>query len=185
MTTNNKLLVIGGIAVLGTALFLTTKAGLISFGREDAPQTLSSTTPASLIGQQAPDFSLNTLDNQEFRLSSKKGKTVILFGMAGWCATCIPEGRVLTKIRQEYANKGIEVIGVAFTKGDNDDFLKEFKKIGGIDIPLALDTDSVASKYQLTRLETTYIINQNGDIVYKDEQSTSYEDYKRELDKII
>ena len=136
-------------------------------------------------GQKAPDFRLTTLDGQAFRLSENKNKTVILFGMAGWCGTCIPEGRNLTRIKQEYSDKGVEIIGVAFTQGDNDEFLKEYKKVGGIDIPLALDTDNVAQKYNLTRLETTYIINNDGIVVYKDEQITSYEDYKKELDKII
>ncbi len=145
-----------------------------------APQTI-----AVKVGDTAPDFGVTTLDKEIFKLSDNKGKTVILFGMAGWCSTCIPEGRALTKIKQEYSDKGVEIIGVAFTKGDNNDFLNEYKKIGGIDIPVALDTDNVAQKYHLTKLETTYIINKDGVVVYEDEQQTSYDDYKRELDKIL
>ncbi len=181
--TNNKLLIGVLIIFIGVVLFLGNTA---SIKKTNTQSVVNTNIPSVLaIGDVAPNFSLTTLDGQLFKLSDKKGKTVILFGMAGWCSTCIPEGRVLTKIRQEYANKGIEVIGVAFTKGDNDDFLKEYKKVGGIDIPLALDTDNVAQKYNLTKLETTYIINKDGIILYKDEQSTNYEDYKRELDKII
>lgn len=183
----NKLVTIFGLILIVIALVLGIKAGYISFGNQPDAQTLSETATAkqSLIGKQAPDFKLTTLDSQEFKLSDKKDKTVILFGMAGWCGTCIPEGRNLSKIRQEYSGKGVELIGVAFTKGDNEDFLKEFRELGTVNIPLALDTDSVAEKYQLVRLETTYIINREGVIVYKDEGFTSYEDYKRELDKII
>lgn len=181
----NKLVVIGGIVFLGIALFLASKTGYISFGNQDAPQALSSTATPSLVGKQAPDFNLTTLDGNKFKLADMKRKTIILFGMAGWCATCIPEGRILTKIRQEYSDKGVEIIGVAFTKGDNEEFLKEFTQLGTINIPLALDTDNVASKYQLVRLETTYIIDKDGIIIFKDEKFTSYEDYKRELDKII
>lgn len=186
----NKLLIFGGLAFI-TLVFLSVKSGYLSFGGKDNSQTATKITTAtataqpSLIGQQAPDFNLTTLDKNTFKLSDKKRITVILFGMAGWCSTCIPEGRNLTKILKEYSDKGVEIIGVAFTKGDNDDFLKEYKKVGGIDIPLALDTDNVATKYNLTRLETTYIINKDGIITYKDEQITSYEDYKKELDKII
>lgn len=186
MRTNN-LLIFGGLAFIAL-VFLSVKSGYLSFGGKDNPQAatkITATTQPSLIGQQAPDFNLTTLDKNTFKLSDKKGKTVILFGMAGWCGTCIPEGINLTKIKQEYTDKGVEIIGVAFTKGDNNDFLKDYKKLGGIDIPLALDTDNVAQKYNLTKLETTYIINKDGKIIYKDEQITSYEDYKRELDKVI
>ena len=187
----NKLLIVGLIIGIGVILFFTVKIG----GKTDTRQsttfinsanTNSTATPEAVsIGSSAPDFSLTTLDKEGFRLSDKKGKTVILFGMAGWCGTCVPEGRALTAIKREYADKGVEIIGVAFTKGDNDDFLKEYKKIGGIDIPLALDTDNVAQKYNLTRLETTYIINKEGLIIYKDEQYTDENTYREELDKIL
>ena len=184
---NKNIFIIVAILLIGLAFFFGSKTDRILNNGQDTSQILSDTksAPAKLLNKQAPDFKLTTLDNQEFKLSNKRGETVILFGMAGWCGTCIPEGRNLTKIRQEYSGKGVEVIGVAFTKGDNEDFLKEFRELGTINIPLALDTDNVASKYQLVRLETTYIINKEGVIVYKDEGFTSYEDYKRELDKII
>ncbi|MBI2613350.1 MAG: TlpA family protein disulfide reductase [Candidatus Levybacteria bacterium] len=182
-----EFLIIGSVLLVGFAFFLSSKSGLVSNNKQESSQVLSQANPlpATLLGKQATDFKLTTLDNQEFKLNDKRGKTIILFGMAGWCGTCIPEGRALTQVRKVYAGRGVEVIGVAFTKGDNEDFLKEFRNLGTIDIPLALDTDNVASKYQLVKLETTYIINKDGVIVYKDEGFTSYEDYKRELDKII
>lgn len=185
---SKHLLIIGITVIIVIAFFLGSKITSIPANRQEvqtvASQNSSSSTSLS-IGQQAPDFSVTTLEREVFRLSDKKGKTVILFGMAGWCGTCIAEGRVLTKIKNDYANKGLEVIGVAFTKGDNEDFLKEFKRIGGIDIPLALDTDRVTQKYNLTRLETTYIINEDGAIVYKDEQNTLEETYRKELEKTL
>jgi len=172
----NKLLIGGLIISIGAIVFLNVKL---------SSKNSTTSTRTVTIGSIAPDFSLTTLDKESFKLSDKKGKAVILFGMAGWCGTCIPEGRALTRIRNEYMGKELEVIGVAFTKGDNEDFLKEFRELGTVNMPLALDTDNVASKYQLVRLETTYIINKDGVIVYKDEGFTSYEDYKREVDKII
>ncbi|MBI2617007.1 TlpA family protein disulfide reductase [Candidatus Gottesmanbacteria bacterium] len=184
---NKNIFIIATILLIGLAFFFGSKAGRVSNNKQDTSQILSDTksAPTTLLNKQAPDFKLTTLDNQEFNLSDKRSKTIILFGMAGWCGTCIPEGRALTQVRKEYASRGVEVIGVAFTKGDNEDFLKEFRNLGTIDIPLSLDTDNVASKYQLVKLETTYIINKDGVIVYKDEQFTSYDDYKRELDKIL
>lgn len=182
----NKLLIGILIAFIGLILLLYYKTG----NKPDTKQTITQSAPNETtqatvgIGKAAPDFTLTTLGKETFRLSDRKGRRVILFGMAGWCGTCIPEGRALTEIKKAYADKGVEIIGVAFTKGDNDDFLKEYKKIGGIDIPVALDTDSVAQKYNLIRLETTYIINRDGKIVYKDEVTTDEKTYREELDKI-
>ncbi len=187
---NKKILILGVILLVGLAFFFGSRINSVSTNNQETSAVSENTSPNSssastIIGKQAPDFSLTTLDGQPFKLADKKGKTVILFGMAGWCGTCIPEGRALTQIKKEYADKGVEVIGVAFTKGDNEDFLKEFRELGTIDIPLALDTDNLASKYRLVKLETTYIINKRGIITYKDEQFTPYEDYKKELDKIL
>lgn len=183
-----NLFIIGIAALIGVELFVGSKISSVPAKKQETSQIVQSNSTSStetLIGKSAPDFSVTTLERKQFRLSDNKGKIVILFGMAGWCGTCIPEGKALTKIRKEYANKGVEIIGVAFTKGDNEDFMKEYKKIGGIDIPLALDTDKVAEKYGLIRLETTYIIDKTGKVVYKDEQTTSYEEYKKALDKLI
>lgn len=142
---NIYILIVVTVLLVGLAFFFGSKIGLVSQNRQDSSQVLSQVnpTPPSLINQQAPDFQLTTLDNKEFKLSEQRGKTVILFGMAGWCGTCIPEGRALTQIRKEYEARGVEIIGVGFTKGDNENFLKEFKRLGAIDIPLALDTDNV------------------------------------------
>ena len=182
---SKRFLILGVILLVGLAFFFGSKNSFVSTSNQETSAVPENSSASTLIGKQAPDFSLTTLDGQPFKLVEKKGKTVILFGMAGWCGTCIPEGRALTQIRKEYADKGVEVIGIAFTKGDNEDFLKEFRELGTIDIPLALDSDNLASKYQLIKLETTYIINKQGIITYKDEQFTSYEDYKKELDKIL
>lgn len=187
----NKLLIGGLIIGIGVILFLNVKIG----SKIDTKQTTTlansprenstTTTQAVTIGSNAPDFTLTTLDKETFKLTDKKDKTLIIFGVAGWCGECIPEGKALTQVKKDYSDKGVEIIGVAFTKGDNNELLKQYKQVGGIDINLALDTDNVAGKYQITRLETTYIIDKNGKIVYKDEQFTSYDDYKKELDKIL
>lgn len=77
MKTNNWA-VLGGIILLGIILFLSTKTGLVSFGKQDDQQTLSNAVP-SLIGQQAPDFNLTTLDQNLIYLGG-----LILIGSAGF-----------------------------------------------------------------------------------------------------
>ncbi len=187
----DKLLIGGLIIGIVAIVLLTVKIGSKTDTKQSAILTnppnenRTTTTQAVTIGSSAPDFTLTTLDKETFKLSEKKGKTVIVFGVAGWCGECIPEGKALTQVKKDYVDKGVEIIGVAFTKGDNNDLLKQYKQVGGVDIPLALDTDNVANKYQITKLETTYIINKGGKIVYKDEQFTSYDDYKKELDQIL
>lgn len=133
----NKLLIVGLIIVIGAIVFLTTKIGSKTNIKQST--TLANSVSAA-VGSVAPDFVLTTLEKETFRLNDKKGKTVIVFGVAGWCGECIPEGKALTQIKKDYTSKGVEIIGVAFTKGDNNELLKQYKQVGGVDIPLALDT---------------------------------------------
>lgn len=184
---NSKLLIGVLITFIGAILFFNNKINNSSPSKQTDTYAVSNTnsTSSSAIGDTATDFQVTTLDSDVFRLADKKGGTVILFGVAGWCGECIPEGKALTQVKKDYTQKGVEIIGVAFTKGDNNELLKQYKQVGGIDISLALDTDNVAGKYQITRLETTYIINKDGVIVYKDEGFTSFEDYQKELDQLL
>jgi len=39
---------------------------------------------AGSIGDEATDFSVTTLEGNEFRLADKRGEVVALFFMAGW-----------------------------------------------------------------------------------------------------
>lgn len=144
-------------------------------------------TPANqpaTVGSIAPDFTLTDIEGKQYNLKSLRGKTVILFGMAGWCGECIGEGQSLTKIQQDYGDS-VQVIGVSFPPGDTKATLEQYKQVGHIDIPLAFDTDSVTQKYHLVQLDTTYIINKQGIITFKSEQSMTYEQIKQQLDKTI
>lgn len=140
--------------------------------------------PRTLMGKKAPDFTLTAIDGQQYHLHDLQGKVVVLFGMAGWCGECLPEGQALSQIQSTYQDK-VQPIGVAFTKGDNKTLLEEYKQTGKVTIPLAVDTDNVGQKYNLIQLDTTYIINKQGIVVYKSEQSMSYEQLQQQLQSLL
>lgn len=187
----NKPALIGTILLIVLVVFAF-KAGTISIGGSQTSQTaqaqnvnLASPSPAVLeVGQKAPDFRLTDVDGKVFPLKSLSGKPVILFGMASWCGECIKEGRDLTKLQQIYGDK-IQVIGIAFTSGDTTATIKQFKQIGSVNIPLALDTDNVAQKYHLVNLDSTYFIDKQGILAFKSESALSYSDIQKELGKIL
>lgn len=180
------------IILIFIAVLAAFKAGAISFGGQKNSQTaqaqnVDSAIPTHtilVVGQKAPDFTLTDVDGKVFSLNALLGKPVILFGMASWCGECIGEGQDLTKIQQSYGDK-VQIIGVAFTQGDTKDTILQFKQIGKVNIPLALDTDHVTQKYQLINLDSTYFINRLGIISYISSQGMNYQDIKEQLDKIL
>ena len=43
------------------------------------------------VGQQAPDFTLTTVDNQPFTLRDHRGQATVLNLWATWCGPCVKE----------------------------------------------------------------------------------------------
>jgi len=61
----------------------------------------------------APDFSLPQLNGQDLRLSSYRGKIVLLDFWATWCDPCREETPGLVELQQKYGDQGLQIIGVS------------------------------------------------------------------------
>ncbi len=126
----------------------------------------------------APDFTVPTLEGGTFTLSQAlgQGKPVVLFFMAYWCGTCLPEARALARLHRE---RGDQVVIVALDVDPTSmpEALAAFREAAGNPGYLwAFDRDNlVALAYRVTRLDTTVIVAPDGRIVYQDETPTSYE----------
>ncbi|MGG0174962.1 TlpA family protein disulfide reductase [Gottfriedia acidiceleris] len=120
------------------------------------------------VGQQAPDIQLMTLDEKKVNLSSFKGKKVILNFWATWCPPCQDEIPVLEKFHKEH--KDIEMIGVADYIGEKKDlnFIKNFVNKNSMNYRILIDENGDDfRKYGVISIPTTYFINPNGEVVFK------------------
>ena len=64
-------------------------------------------------GTVAPDFKMKTIDGKTFRLSSLKGKTVVLDFWASWCPDCRKDAPEVVRMYNEYHQQGVEFVGVS------------------------------------------------------------------------
>lgn len=77
----------------------------------------------SLIGQKAPDFDIDALVNMdEVRWDTLKGKVVLIDFWAVWSGPCIENIPRLNRLVHQYADSGLEVIGVTRKYGYTWDF---------------------------------------------------------------
>ena len=111
----------------------------------------------------APDFTLTTLDGAQIRLSSLKGRVVVINFWASWCGPCRQEAPILERVWQEYKDKGVVVIGVAYT--DTEANAKAFLQQYGSTYPNGLDIGTkISEMYNIQGVPETFIIDRAGNI---------------------
>ena len=65
------------------------------------------------VGRDAPDFTATDVHGNEFRLSSLKGKYVVLDFWGSWCKWCIKGFPEMKEAYAELKGKNVEFVGIA------------------------------------------------------------------------
>ncbi|MFW2488075.1 TlpA family protein disulfide reductase [Clostridium chromiireducens] len=118
------------------------------------------------IKTKAIDFKLKDLSGNELSLSDLKGKKVFLNFWATWCPPCKAEMPEIEKLYQETKDSDLVIIAVEI--GEPLDTVKPFIENNKYNFKVLLDPDqSVATKYSISSIPTSYFIDEEGNIVSK------------------
>src|ERR1051326_1918446 len=96
-------------------------------------------------GEMAPDFNLNDVSGDPVRLSSFRGKPVLLNFWATWCAPCKVEIPWFMEFQRTYADRGLVVLGVALDE-DGWKSVKPFIDSKGINYRIMACNEEVAHR---------------------------------------
>jgi peroxiredoxin len=119
------------------------------------------------IGQQAPDFELKDLNGKVVKLSSFKGKYVLLDFWASWCGPCRKENPNVVKAYDLYKGKGFTVLGVSLD-ADEAKWRKAVQEDGMPWVQTLDDktaTGNVGKLYEIKAIPANFLIDANGKIV--------------------
>ncbi|MBI2541828.1 redoxin domain-containing protein [Candidatus Woesearchaeota archaeon] len=133
----------------------------------------------------APAFTLTDDKGNTFTSSDLKGKVYILQGFAPGCSSCAREIATLNKVYYKFKGKGLEIISLDIASETIDGAISTKKQFNGGDWRWAVDLDNVAIKFEMRTLESTYIIDKTGIIMYKDESLSDSETLSQEIEKLI
>jgi len=141
---------------------------------------------AAQNASHAPDFTVPTLDGKTFTLSAHRGKPVILFIMAYWCGTCVPEAQALGRLHQKYGDR-LTIIALDVDTSSTPERLQRFRQFAGNpDYVWAFDSgNAVARAYRVRALDSTFIISEAGELVYTDTIPTAYESLEAQVKKLL
>ncbi|MDE3722420.1 TlpA disulfide reductase family protein [Nocardiopsis sp. N85] len=86
---------------------------------------------------EAPDFSGATLDGDELSLADYEGRILVLNVWASWCGPCRTEQPVLDEVNTEYADLGVDFLGVNIK--DDDTAARAYLDNKGVEYPSLYD----------------------------------------------
>ena len=146
----------------------------------------SATPKPGTLGSEV-ELSLKDLSGLDQRLSSYRGRIVVLNFWATWCVPCRKEMPDFAEIQNAYALFGVQVIGAAADQlGDRDKVL-EFVKQAKVNFPvwLGATTENMRLFGVGPGLPATVIIGADGKIAALHYSVIKQADLRKELDQLL
>ncbi|MBY0471247.1 TlpA family protein disulfide reductase [bacterium] len=135
-----KSVLLPGLVAIGlVAAVLTAMKYLLPAHRDHLfPGKTPSAARGIQVGGVLPEFSFKNLQGESFPVSDLKNKLTILNFWASWCDACIVEVPSLVKLRYEYRDRGLEILGINLDENP-DDIVPFLVKRLGIEYPVFVD----------------------------------------------
>jgi peroxiredoxin len=80
---------------------------------EIAAEALAANRIEDLVGQTRPDFTLGDVNGDPVSAADFDGQIVLFNFWATWCTPCVEEMPMLSGLQQDFANRGLQVVGIA------------------------------------------------------------------------
>lgn len=128
--------------------------------------TLLVVSPATIVAQarKAPDLALKDLRGRTVRLSSYKGKVVLLNFWATWCPPCRAEIPELVGWQREYRARGLQVLGVTYPP-TNPRKVRRFVRSLKVNYPIVFGSEKTKALFDKGEtLPITVVIDREGNI---------------------
>jgi len=135
------------------------------------------------IGEHAPDFELQTMEGDSFKLSDHIGKKpVYLVFWATWCPICKAEIPNVKTIHQQLSDR-ITILAINVGQEDSVNKIKKYREDNQLPYQLAFDEGSkISRRYGVIGTPWQVIIDVNGKIQYRSSRTPI--NMEQHLDKL-
>ena len=159
-------------------------------GRVSAIVGLSLLLPALghtvTMAEDAPDFTLKSLEGENLRLKEYRGQVVLINFWASWCGPCREEMPLLEQIHQRYEPLGFTLLGVNVEENSND--AVSWLKDRPVSFPILFDPDNGVSKlYDVVAMPSTVIVDRQGNVrfLHHGYQAGYEDDYQDQVRALV
>lgn len=184
MNKNGLMIIAAVVLICGGAVFKT-KLDLAN------PSTTNAQNVGINVGDKAPDFTLKDPNGKEIKLSSFKGKLVLIDFWASWCRPCRMENPNLVSTYAQYkdkkfkvAKKGLLFFGVSLDQ--NETAWKQAIEQDQLTWPHVSDlkgwNSEAAKLYSVRSIPTNFLIDGDGVIIAKNLRGP---DLGKQLDALV
>jgi len=121
------------------------------------------------VGQDAPAFSMKSIDGKTISLADYKGKYVLLDFWASWCMPCRNENPNIVKAYNNYKDKNFTILGISLDK-DPKAWAQAISadKLTWSHVSELSDFESPTVRlYQIEAIPSSFLIDPTGKIIAK------------------
>jgi thiol-disulfide isomerase/thioredoxin len=180
--------VIASVGSLALALLTLNAAPEWPFHRAETPADGGPATSSCPVNAKPANlnFTLKDIENKEVKLSSLKGKVLLLDFWATWCGPCKVEIPWFIEFQQKYGKDGLQVVGVSI-----DDTLDKLKPYAtqmkmNYTVLQGLDQEAMQDAYgPLFGIPVTVLISRDGKMCHKHVGLSSKDAFEKEIKSLL
>lgn len=147
-----------------TALYLLIGAGALLLLAAVVAAAFILKSPAGTgvkVGQQAPGFTLTSLEGRAVNLSDYRGQVVLLDFWATWCGPCRAELPYLQTLQSQYRAQGFAVVAVSVDADASA--VAPFLRANRLALVALLDPrNEVGRLYRVNSIPRTFVLDRRG-----------------------
>jgi thiol-disulfide isomerase/thioredoxin len=121
------------------------------------------------------DWTVQSLDGQDFKMTEVKGKVVFLNFWATWCPPCVAEMPSIQQLHEKLKDEGVVFVCIS---NEETSKVSRFVREKGLTFPVYIMQGTPPPVFKTRGIPTTFILSPDGKIAFKHVGSAKWDDDK-------